>query len=139
MQNGRFSHKGQKLVVSKNFDWDPGKGGGGHKRGAKGNGGSIFKMLDEDTLFLAGRVYDIAGVAKELKVDKKKFCWARLFTTKQGADADAICTDKSHDAAAHKPPSKFNREALAKKYSSKATAEQCKAAGWFTLSKKAKP
>ena len=113
----------------------PGQGGGG----AKGNGGSIFKMLDENTLFLAGRVYDIAGAAKELKVDKKKFCWARLFTTKQGADADAICTDKSHDAAAHTPPPKFNREAFAKKYSSKATAEQCKAAGWFSLSKKPKP
>eukprot|EP01043_Picozoa_sp_COSAG02_P055610 COSAG02_NODE_6474_length_3550_cov_10.176471_3_plen_263_part_01 len=34
MQNGRFSHKGQKLVVSKNFDWDPGKGGGGHGGGS---------------------------------------------------------------------------------------------------------
>ena len=94
-------------------------------------------MLDENTLFLAGRVYDIAGVAKELKVDKKKFCWARLFTTKKGADAEAICTDKSHNEAAHKPPPKFNREALAQKYSSKATAEQCKSAGWF--SKKSKP
>ena len=77
-------------------------------------------------------------IAKELKVDKKKFCWARLFTTKQGADADAICTDKSHDAAAHTPPPKFNREALAKEYSSNATAAQCKAAGWFSLPKKAK-
>ena len=34
MQNGRFSHKGQKLVVSKSFDWDPGKGGGGHGGGS---------------------------------------------------------------------------------------------------------
>ena len=34
MQNGRFSHKGQKLVLSKNFDWDPGKGGGGHGGGS---------------------------------------------------------------------------------------------------------
>ena len=116
---------------------DGGKGNGKRPGGVKGNGGSIFKMLDENTLFLAGRVYDIAGVAKELKVDKKKFCWARLFTTKKGAGAEAICTDKSHNEAAHKPPPKFNREALAQKYSSKATAEQCKAAGWF--SKKSKP
>lgn len=121
-----------------------GKGGGDPPDGGKGPGGkkkaasSIHKMLDDNTLFLAGYVYDVGGAAKELKVDVKSLCWPRLFTVKKGAEAAALCGNKAHGAAEHAFPKGFNREAFAKKYSKKATTEQCQEAGWFSSPNKKK-
>ena len=115
-----------------------GGGGGGGLKDGKKKASVIHKMLDENTLFLAGYVYDVGAAAKELKVDVKSLCWPRLFTTKKGAEAAALCGIKSHGAAEHTIPKGFNREAFAKKYSQKASTEQCQEAGWFSSPNKKK-
>ena len=90
-------------------------------------------MLDEDSLFLGGRVYDVRAMAKELKVSESDLCRPVLLSTKTGSEALTLCCDKSHGdmrAPKHKPPKGFNKVKLTKDFSSTATNEQKKAAGW---------
>ena len=121
-----------------------GKGGKGDKKGkgkqlgpADGPGSkSNFAMeLDGgDKLFLAGRVYDIAGAAKKHGVDKKAKCWPVLLSTKKGGDALELCPNHaSHGGMGtkyHTAPKGFDRGAIVKEFSEIATKEQATSAGW---------
>ena len=96
-------------------------------------------MLDSDTLFLGGRVYDVKAAAAELKVDVDACCWPVLFTTKKGNEALEVCCDTAHGDLSqpkHKKPKGFDLTKLSKKYSEQATPEQKKTAGWGVSSKK---
>ena len=91
----------------------------------------IFSWLTTSTTLLQ--------LTEELGCNK---CWAFLFSSKQGADRLSVCTDaKAHggaNGAMHKSPKGFNRIALAKKHSRKATPDECKEAGWVSSGKRQK-
>ena len=90
--------------------------------------------MDSKTLFLAGRIYDLEAISKELKVDLEAKCWSVLLSTKTGDEALSLCCDtskhKGRNCAPHQPPKNFNLAALSKKYSTQATPAQKKTAGW---------
>ena len=113
--------------------------GDGAPAGSKYGIGKVAYMLDSDTLFLGGRVYDVKAAAAELKVDVDACCWPVLFTTKKGNEALEVCCDTAHGDLSqpkHKKPKGFDLTKLSKKYSEQATPEQKKTAGWGVSSKK---
>ena len=129
---------------------DGGKDGGkGKKRGgdkdpkgvkdAPGSCCTLAKVLKDGKLFLANRVYDLEGIAKELKCKVEDKCWPVLLSSKSGNLALTLCPHyQSHggmNGKFHTAPSGFDREKLSKKYSEPATPAQAKEAGW---NKKAK-
>ena len=125
-----------------------GQGGGkgkGKKRDDKpdapGSKSHLSKFLEDGNLFHTGRIIDVDGVCKELKVDAAKICLPVLFSSKQGAAALALCHDpKKHgdiNSSFHKKPKGFKRDKLLEKFSTSATQDQLKEVGW-RQSKKAK-
>ena len=97
-------------------------------------------MTDANTLFIAGRQIDIGTCCKDANVDKSKYCMPVLFSTKDGDELLKLCENpETHgglDSSFHRPWKGFNRNALYKKYSKVATADQMKQANWTVLNKK---
>ena len=128
---------------------DGGKGKGKQKRGEKGGKGggagstsNLAKWVSDTDLFLAGRVYDVAAIAKHCGCALADKCWPVLLSSKQGDLRMTLCPDSSNhggiNAKKHKAPTKFDRAHIEKTYSQLASITQREKAGWKPASKKSK-
>lgn len=128
-----------------------GSSGGGHgneggakgkKRGSAPKKSSLAKMLASGDLFLASRVYDVKGAAKELGVDVNSKDWAVLFSTKDGKDKLSVCLDPAKHggmgSSYHCSVKGFNRAKFAEKYSRPASEAELKEAGWTSIKRSKK-
>ena len=110
----------------------PGRGKG--KEDAPGSKARLAKYLQEDKLFLAGRTYDLAGIAKHFKTSVSAHCWPTLLTNKKGVAALALCPEPSKhgglNSKMHTPPDGWSATVALEKYSEPASNAQKRAAGW---------
>ena len=88
--------------------------------------------------FHAGFVYDIKGAST--LIDFKDKCLAVLLTNKTGDAALEVCSDHAAhgdmSSSWHTPPANFDRVALTKAFSRRATPAENKFAGWTAFQKK---
>jgi hypothetical protein len=85
-------------------------------------------------LFFIGFVYNITKMAAHYKVKPQDKCWAVLLSNKDGASRLSVCgKPEAHgnsDSAMHTHPAGWDVEFNRKTFSSKASAADCKKAGW---------
>ena len=102
----------------------------------------MAKWVSDTDLFLAGRVYDVAAIAKHCGCALADKCWPVLLSSKQGDLRMTLCPDSSNhggiNAKKHKAPTKFDRAHIEKTYSQLASITQREKAGWKPASKKSK-
>ena len=115
-----------------------GGGGGGGGKGKRKQPGSsaqdLTKDLGDDKLFIAGTVFDVAGIAKHCGCQVKDKCWRVLLSTKEGEDKLVLCSDPAKhggiNSKMHTAPPKFKRQQMQSMFSSVATNGQLAQAGW---------
>ena len=105
--------------------------GGGEEPGSKA---FLAVYLSPTTLFLGGKVYDLAAIAADFQVSVNSKCWPVLLTSKPGDAALALCPHHSKREHAnmrcdqHVPPPGWNTATVVSKHSTNATANQRKEA-----------